>query len=253
MRLVVVGCSGSYPGPESPASCYLVQAEDGERTWRVLLDLGSGALGSLHHVADPLSVDAVFISHLHPDHWFDMSGYYVLRKYHPAGPQPRIPVYGPRGVAERMARGYGLPENPGMSEEFDFRSYDEHTPVTIGPLRFEVAQVAHPVEAYAIKVTHGGRSLVYSGDTGPCESLVDLSRGADLLLAEAAFREGEDNPKDLHMTGKEAAEIGVRAGVDRLVLTHVPPWYDPKLALEEARPVFDGPVELAHCHASYDI
>jgi ribonuclease BN (tRNA processing enzyme) len=253
MRLVVIGCSGSYPGPDSPASCYLVEAEEGGRTWRVLLDLGSGALGSLQQVTDPLSIDAVFISHLHPDHWFDMSGYYVMRKYHPSGAQPPIPVYGPRGVAERMASGYGLPSNPGMSEEFTFTTYDEQAAVMVGPLRFEVTKVAHPVDAYAIKVTHGDRTLVYSGDTGPCEALVELSRGADLLLAEAAFREGEDNPKDLHMTGKEAAEIAVLAGVERLVLTHVPPWYDAKLALEEARPVFDGPLELAHCHATYEV
>jgi ribonuclease BN (tRNA processing enzyme) len=252
MRLTVVGCSGSYPGPESPASSYLVEADDGERTWRVLLDLGSGALGPLHDFIDPLAVDAVLISHLHPDHWFDMSGYYVLRKYHPAGPQPRIPVYGPHGVAERMASGYGLAADPGMREEFSFSTYDEQAPVTVGPLTFEVARVAHPVEAYAIKVTHRGRSFVYSGDTGPCEALVELSRGSDLLLAEAAFREGEDNPRDLHMTGKDAAEVAVRAGVGRLVLTHIPPWYDPKLALEEARPVFDGPLELAHVGATYD-
>ena len=253
MRLTVVGCSGSYPGPDSPASSYLVEAEDGDRTWRVLLDLGSGALGPLHGVVDPLSIDAVFISHLHPDHWFDMSGFYVLRKYHPSGPQPRIPVYGPRGIAKRMAMAYGLAEQPGMNEEFDFREYDEQCPVTVGPLTLSVARVAHPVATYAIKVTHGGRSFVYSGDTGPCQALVDLARDADLLLAEAAFREGEDNPTGLHMTGKEAGETAARAGAHRLVLTHIPPWYEKAHALEEARPVFRGPLDLARCGATYDL
>ena len=94
MRLTVVGCSGSYPGPDSPASCYLLEAEHddgtGSRTWRVLLDLGSGALGALQRYADPLAVDAVLLSHLHADHCLDLCGYYVLRKYHPSGPQPRI-------------------------------------------------------------------------------------------------------------------------------------------------------------------
>ena len=253
MRLVVIGCSGSYPGPDSPASSYLVEAEDGDRTWRVLLDLGSGALGSLQQVRDPLSIDAVLISHLHPDHWFDLSGYYVMRKYHPSGPQPRIPVYGPPGTAEHMAKAYGLPLKPGMNEEFEVFTYDRLGPITIGPLRFDVATVAHPVDAYAIKVTHGDTALVYSGDTGPCEALVELSRGVDLLLAEAAFRDGEANPRDLHMTGREAAQAAVRAGVGRLVLTHVPPWYDARLALEEARPVFSGPLDLAHTHATYEL
>jgi ribonuclease BN (tRNA processing enzyme) len=253
VRLTVIGCSGSYPGPESPASSYLAEADDGDRTWRVLLDLGSGALGSLQRHVDPLSVDAIFLSHLHPDHFFDVSGYYVMRKYHPAGPQPRIPVFGPRGVAKRVANAYGLAEKPGMSNEFDFREYDARQTYRVGPLAFEVALVCHPVEAYALKVSHGDRSFVYSGDTGPCPSLVELARGTDLLLAEAAFREGEDNPKGLHMTGREAAEAAGAARARRLVLTHIPPWYDGEAALEEARPVFDGPLHLARSGATYEI
>ncbi len=253
MRLTVIGCSGSYPGPESPASCYLVEADDGDRVWRILLDLGSGALGRLHEFADPLSIDAVFISHLHPDHWFDMSGYYVMRKYHPSGAQPRIPVYGPKGVAQQMARAYGLSDRPGMTEEFDFREHDARSTVTVGPLTVEVAEMAHPVKTYAMKVSHQGRSLTYSADTAPCDGLVELARDTDLLLAEASFREGEDNPAGLHMTGKEAAEVAVRAGAGRLVLTHIPPWYDAKVALDEARPVFDGSLDLARSGVTYDL
>lgn len=253
MRLTVVGCSGSYPGPESPASCYLVEAEDDARTWRILLDLGSGALGRLHEYADPLSIDAVFISHLHPDHFFDVSGYYVLRKYHPSGPQPRIPIYGPRGTAKRVANAYGLAAKPGMSREFDFHEYGSQRTFEVGPLTVEVTPVAHPIESYATKVSRGDRSFVYSGDTGPCRSLVELAKGTDLLLAEAAFREGDDNPKDLHMTGRQAAETAVQAGVGRLILTHIPPWYDRDATFAEARPVFDGLLELARGGATYEL
>ena len=253
MRLTVVGCSGSYPGPDSPASCYLVEAGEGDRVWRVLLDLGSGALGRLHDFVDPLVIDAVFISHLHPDHFFDMSGFYVLRKYHPTVRPPRIPVYGPRGVAERMAVAYGLGEDPGMTEEFAFEEYDEGVPMQVGPLTVEVTKVTHPIESFAIRVTHQGRSLAYSGDTGPCEALVDLAKGSDLLLAEAAFREGQENPVGLHLTGKDAAQAALRAGAGRLVLTHVPPWYDGQDALAEARPLFEGPLELARSGATYDV
>jgi ribonuclease BN (tRNA processing enzyme) len=253
MRLTVIGCSGSYPGPDSPASSYLVEADDGSRTWRLLLDLGSGALGKLQELSDPLAIDAVFLSHLHPDHWFDMSGYYVLRKYHPAGTQPRIPVYGPRGTGRRMAEAYGLPSTPGMGQEFDVHEYDEQQPVSVGPVKVEVVQVLHPVDAFALKVTHEGRSLVYSGDTAFCEALVGLTRGADLLLAEAAFREGDDNPPNLHMTGRDAALTAVQAGVPRLVLTHVPPWFDRQDAYDDARPVFGGQLELARCGETYEV
>ena len=261
MRLTVVGCSGSYPGPESAASCYLLEAdhtsESGEiRTWRILLDLGNGALGQLHRYADPLSIDAVFVSHLHADHCLDLCGYYVMRKYHPTGPQPRIPVWGPAGTAERMARAYDLPLDPGMTEEFDFREYSsrEHdVPIDFGPFRIEAHQVVHPVAAFALKVTADGRTLVYSGDTGPCAALDEVATDAHLLLAEASFQSDADNPPDLHLTGADCGRTASRAGVERLVLTHIPPWHDAAVAEAEARAEWSGPVDLARAGATYDI
>ena len=255
MRLTIVGCSGSYPGPDSAASCYLLEAEHTSegttRTWRILLDLGNGALGQLHRYADPLAIDAVLVSHLHADHCLDLCGYYVMRKYHPTGPQPRIPVWGPAGTAERMARAYDLPEDPGMTEEFAFREYDG--PVELGPFRIEVREVVHPVTAYALKVTADGRTLVYSGDTGPCAALDEVAAGADLLLAEASFQTGDDNPPDLHLTGADCGRTASAAGVGRLVLTHVPPWHDAARAEAEARAEWDGPVELARAGATYEV
>ncbi len=255
MRLTIVGCSGSYPGPESTASCYLLEAEhtsEGEtRTWQVLLDLGNGALGQLHRYVDPLTIDAVLVSHLHADHCLDLCGYYVMRKYHPTGPQPRIPVWGPDGTADRMARAYDLPVDPGMHEEFDFRVYDG--PLELGPFVVEARQVVHPVTAYALKVTAGGRTLVYSGDTGPCDALDDAATGADLLLAEASFETGTDNPPDLHMTGADCGRTAARADVGMLVLTHIPPWHDPAVAEAEARGEWRGSVEVARAGATYDV
>lgn len=253
MRLTVIGCSGSYPGPDSPASCYLVEDERDGRTWRILLDLGSGALGALQQYVDPLTVDAVFLSHLHPDHVSDITGFYVLRRYHPDGPQPRIPVYGPKGTANRMASAYGLSPSPGMHDEFDFRVLEEDQPVVVGPFTVTVAKVVHPVEAFAIRVSDGQGSFVYSGDTAPSDALVRLAKGSDLLLAEASFREGVENPEELHMTGKEAAEAALEAGVGTLVLTHIPPWYDKQETLAEAEPVYDGRLELARSGATYDL
>ena len=256
MRLTIVGCSGSYPGPESPASCYLLEqehtSESGEtRTWRILLDLGNGALGQLHRYADPLAVDAVFLSHLHADHCLDLCGYYVMRKYHPAGAQPRIPVWGPAGTATRMARAYDLPEDPGMTEEFDFREHGGT--VQVGPFTVEAREVVHPVPAYALRIGAGGRTLVYSGDTGPCDALDELAAGADLLLAEASFLASADNPPDLHLTGEECGRTAAKAEVGRLVLTHVPPWHDASVVEQEARAEWDGPLDLARAGATYDL
>ncbi|MGB0100655.1 MAG: MBL fold metallo-hydrolase [Nocardioides sp.] len=252
MRLTIVGCSGSYPGPESPASCYLLEADDSSgRTWRVLLDLGNGALGALHRYGDPLAVDAVLLSHLHADHCLDLCGYYVLRKYHPTGAQPRIPVWGPEGTADRMARAYDLPSDPGMHGEFDFREWTGT--VEIGPFSVTPVPVAHPVPAYGLRVAAGGATLAYTGDTGPTPALDDLARDADLLLAEASFRAGDSSPPDLHLTGADGGAVAERSGVKRLVLTHIPPWFDPKGALAEATAAYDGPVELAVPGAVYEV
>lgn len=255
MRMTVIGCSGSFAGPDSPASCYLVEAVDPDdpgRTWRVLLDLGSGALGALQRYASPLDVDAVLFSHLHPDHYFDISGLYVMWKYHPEGPRPPIPVHGPVGVGAQAARSYGLPDDPGMSAEFDFHEYAE-APVVVGPITVRPVRVVHPVPAYALRVEADGAVLTYSGDTGPCDALVEAAKGADLLLCEAAFQTGGRNPSDLHLTGADAAAAAAAAGAGRLVLTHIPPWHDKQVAFDEARAGYDGPVELAATGATYDL
>jgi ribonuclease BN (tRNA processing enzyme) len=251
LRLTIVGCSGSYPGPDSPASCYLVEAEHEGRVWRILLDLGNGALGALQRYADPLAIDAVLLSHLHADHCIDMTSYYVLRKYHPNGQQPPIPVWGPKGTARRLARAYDLPRRPGMEEEFEFHRF--RGPFEVGPFLINPIAVDHPVPAYAFRIEAAGTVLAYTGDTGPTEALLELAEGADLLLAEASFRDGDDNPASLHLTGAQAGEVAARAGARRLVLTHVPPWHDSDGMLAEAGTVYDGPAELAVAGAVYPL
>ncbi len=253
MRLTVVGCSGSYAGPDSAASSYLLEADDADgRTWRVLLDLGSGALGPLQRFVDPLALDAVLISHLHADHYFDISGLYVIWKYHPDGAPAPIPVWGPRGIAAQTARAYGLAEHPGMSAEFDFHEYGEQ-PVEIGPFTVRPTRLSHPVLSYGLRVEADGKVLAYSGDTGPCDELQQVARGATLFLCEAAFVESEDNPVDLHLTGKQAGANAAAAGVGTLVLTHIPPWHRREVALEEARESFAGAVELAAPGSTYEL
>lgn len=261
MRLTVVGCSGSVPGPTSAASSYLVEADDPEgsgRTWRLLLDLGSGALGPLQGVVALASLDAVLLSHLHPDHCLDLCGLYVARAYGPRLPPTapaRLPVHGPTGTAERLALAYGTEPAPGLDGQLDVRTWVVGERLAYGPLDVEVAPVRHPVEAYAMRLTERatGRVLVYSGDTDSCPELVELARDADLLLAEAAFVEGRDDTRGIHLTGRRAAEAAHEAGARRLLLTHLPPWNDPAVALAEARSAWDGPTGLAVPGAVHDV
>ena len=247
MRLRVVGCAGSFPSPDSAASCYLVTADDATgRTWRVLLDLGSGALGPLQRVVRPRDVDAVLLSHLHADHCLDLCGLYVALRYHPDGPPAdRVRVHGPASTGRRLSHAYALDGEPAMAEVFDVREWSDRTAVPIGPLRVTPYRVEHPVEAYGLRVEHAGAVLAYTGDTDSCPALLPLADGADLLLSEASFSEGRDNTRGVHLTGRRAGQAAALAGAGRLVLTHLPAWTDPAAAVAEAREVYPGPVLTA--------
>ncbi len=132
-----------------------------------------------------------------------------------------------------MAKAYDLDEDPGMNEEFDFIPYGT-TRLAFGPFSITAREVVHPVTAFALRVEAEGRTLAYSGDSGVCPGLDDTARGADLFLCEASFLEGAPNPPDLHLTGAEAGRTAADAGVQRLLLTHIPPWHDPQVVLGEA-------------------
>jgi ribonuclease BN (tRNA processing enzyme) len=122
----------------------------------------------------------------------------------------------------------------------------------LGPFEVTLARTAHPIECYAIRLTAGGRSLVYTGDTGPSERVVELALGADVLLAEAAHPPGPDLPPGLHLTGREAGQHAAAAGVGRLLLTHIPSWVDEIGQLFTASQVFSE-TELVRAGATYEI
>jgi len=247
MRLTAIGCSGSFPGPDSPGSSYLVEHEG----FRLLLDLGSGALGPLQRHADLLEIDAVVLSHLHADHCLDMCSYVVVRRYHPAGVPPRLPVYGPRGTHGRLAAAYEPTSTQSLSDVFDFNALEPGAR-ELGPFQLQVDRVDHPVETFAVRLSAGGRVLTYSGDTGPSDALVRLATGSDALLCEASFEDG-DGPAHLHLSGQEAGEHARKAGVGRLLVTHIPPWANAARIMAEADAAFHGPIDKVAAGVSYDI
>lgn len=234
----MVGCSGSFPGPESPASSYLLE-HDGAR---ILLDLGNGALGPLQRYADLYAIDGVILSHLHVDHFIDLCSYYVALKYCPDGPKRPVPVWGPADTADRLVAAYGRGVDDGITRQFDVRPLQQT--FSVGPFAITTRRMIHPVEAYAVRVEAGGSSITYSGDTGPTPNLPDLARGSDVALFEASFLSDEPNPADLHLTGREAGKAAAAADAARLVLTHLVPWHPTDRVLAEATEEFPG-AELA--------
>ena len=258
MHLTVLGCSGSGPGPTSPASGYLVTAGD----VALVLDLGNGSFGALLRHLDPWRLSAVALSHLHADHCADVANLVVHRRYDPAAPPaaPPLPVFAPSEAPERLAAAYAASAEErattDLSDVLAFR------PVAaggaVGELTLTAAPVAHPVEAYALRVEHAGAALVYSGDTGPCPALVELARDADVLLCEASWPHAvpgryTEPPPGVHLSGRQAGEHAAAAGVGRLLLTHLPVWCDAAAVLAEAREAFAGPVELVVPDATYEV
>ena len=324
MRVTVVGCAGSFPGPDSPASCYLLEAEgfrlvidlgngalgvlqryaglfdidaicvshlhadhcadlgtywvvrqypdDGPkppipvhgprgtadrvaglgsaavpavqaRGFRLVIDLGNGALGVLQRYAGLFDIDAICVSHLHADHCADLGTYWVVRQYPDDGPKPPIPVHGPRGTADRVA-GLGSAAVPAVQARFTFHELEPGS-FGIGPFRLTAERMSHPVETFGFRVEHAGWRLAYSADTGESEALVRLAAGADALLCEASFLDGQDTRPDLHLTARQAAAHAARAGVGQLVLTHLVPWNDRDRTLAEADGIYTGPLSLA--------
>jgi ribonuclease BN (tRNA processing enzyme) len=248
MRLTVLGCAGSFPGPESACSAYLVE-EDG---FRLLIDFGSGSLSALQRYAGLRAVDAILLTHLHCDHMLDACTYVVVRRYDPSGPLPALPVYAPAGAPDRIAAAYSQEEGP-VDDVYTFYGLQPGT-FPIGPFSVTVDRVNHPVETYGVRLESKGRVLTYSSDTAPCEALVRLAMGADLFLCEASYIDGVDNPPDLHLTGREAAEVATKAGVGQLLLTHlVAAWGSEADTWDAASAAFSGPIEVVRPGARYEI
>jgi ribonuclease BN (tRNA processing enzyme) len=255
VRLTVLGCSGSVVGPDSPASGYLLRAPD---TPPLVIDFGGGVLGTLQRHVDPRSVH-VLLSHLHADHCLDLAGLFVWRRYHPlakSAPVGKALLYGPNDTWSRLGAAsspYGG-EIDDCTDIFEVRHWAAGEPVTLGVLTVVPQPVSHPTESFALRITDpSGASLVYSGDTGMCDSLTKLARDADVFLCEASWTHSDERPRNLHLSGTEAGRVAATAGVRELLLTHIPPWTSREDVISEAKAEFDGPVHAVTCGETFDI
>jgi ribonuclease BN (tRNA processing enzyme) len=240
LQLTVLGCSGTHPGPDRMCSSYLVECEG----YRLLLDCGNGSLSNLQRRHDVGDIDAVIISHLHPDHFADLYGLYYALRFHPDGPRS-VPVYAPRGAWEFAAQ--LLDSADTFAETCRFETATAGDVLDLGPLKVTLFASSHPVETLASRVEGGGHVIAYSGDSGPTENLQHAARDADLFLADATWLERDRPlPTAVHMTGFEAGRTAAEAAAQRLMVTHVFPSNDPNETAAEAARAYDGEIIVAH-------
>jgi ribonuclease BN (tRNA processing enzyme) len=237
--LTVLGTDGSYPGPGGCNSGYLLQA--GEfATW---MDTGPGTMANLQlHL--PLSrLDAVVVSHAHPDHWSDLEGLYVAMRYFLG--RKGLPIYAPEGLRDLM-----VGEKPDGT--FDWRVIADGESAQVGPARWNWSRTDHPVETLASRVEVGGRALAYSADTGPAWELSSLGEGIQLALVEATMTLQEEGSIQ-HLSARQAGRTAAKAGAERLLITHFAPPIDREVSLAEAIAAFGGPVEVAEVGKTWTV
>jgi len=253
MRLTVLGCSGSYPGPGQACSGYLVRSA-GATT---VLDLGSGTLANLQQHVAVDAVDAVVLTHEHPDHWLDLTLLRTAMRHvlHLEG----LAVYGPAGVLERATALTGA-----LAPTFRWTTVDDGSTAEVGDQRLRFSRTDHPVETLAVRVdvdvaigTGTGtevdaRALVYTADTGPAWAPGGRIDDVDLLLCEATLRTADEGRLQ-HLSGRQAGALAQAVRARRLLLTHVSPDVDPLAQQAAAAAAFDGPVDIATTHETYDV
>jgi ribonuclease BN (tRNA processing enzyme) len=234
--LTVLGSCAAFPEPGRACNGFAID-RDG---FRLVLDLGYATLPRLLRLWPDAAVDAVVITHEHPDHCVDLHGLFRTRYYGPPS-TARLPLYCPPGVLERLG---------GLEPDADLRAVFDVHPLpgrhVVGPWELTGLALPHHVPNAGIRLTDDDVTLAYTGDTGPTPALAELGRDADLFIVEATDRHGEtEQPQRNLMTSREAGHWATRAGAHRLMLTHFWPGNDRAASVAAARTEFAGEVLAA--------
>jgi ribonuclease BN (tRNA processing enzyme) len=242
LTVTVLGTSGTYPAVDTACSGYLLRTA----STSVWLDCGTGTFANLQRHLSLTDLDGIVCSHSHPDHWLELPVALNALRYGMRQPKAQLPLYWTADTAEKFAAVNGGPPDP----TFASHVIDASSTVRIGDMDFRFSRTDHPVETLAVRVDAGGRSIVYSSDTGNGWELSSLGPDIDVALVEATLDESEVDVVQ-HLTARQAGSQAARAGVAGLVLIHLAPGSDPEARMAEANDAFDGPVAVARIDERY--
>jgi ribonuclease BN (tRNA processing enzyme) len=221
MRLTVLGTGTARPVADTPASGVLVQTAAAA----VLFDIGSGVAAKLEAVLGATNLTGLVVGHYHADHWIDLA---PLRYRFPWGePAPKpLPIFLPPGAPEKLEHlAAAINERPRFFDvAFEVTEYVSDEPFRIGDLTITPHPVGHYVPAWSMEIrADSGERIVYAGDMGPSEAIVELAREADLLILEATLENGAfDDARRGHLSTEEALDHVRRSGARRGLLVHYP-------------------------------
>ncbi|MED3623058.1 MBL fold metallo-hydrolase [Bacillus thermocopriae] len=236
MKLTVIGFWGGYPKKNAASAGYLLEHEG----FQLLIDCGSGVLSKLQNVLAPEELDAVILSHYHPDHIADIGVLQHARLIQGfLGKEvPTLPIYGHSFNKQEFSKLTYKNITKGVA-------YDPSQLLTVGPFNISFLKTDHPVPCYAMKIEAGGKKLVYTADSAFKEEFIGFSIGADVLLCECNFYGGQDGKSAGHMNSIEAGQFAQQAAVHQLILTHLPHYGNLSDLLYEASREFTGIIKLA--------
>lgn len=244
MLLTVLGNNGPFPAAGGACSGYLIN----EGNTNILVDCGNGVLSNLLKIMPFERLDAIILTHLHSDHMSDMM---VLRY----AIQTKIS----RGVMKNPMHVYAPPEPVEEYQRLDLKGIFNLKPVTpelalsFGSMKIIFREMKHPVRCYGVSFESGGKRFVFSGDTSWSQSIIEFSKGADVVMLDAGLMAKDKTSDNVpHLTARECGLVAKEAGVGKLLLTHFWPEYNVNDLLKEARENFSN-VEAVKLMGIYEI
>jgi ribonuclease BN (tRNA processing enzyme) len=243
IKVTTLGSSGSFAGPGGACTGYLVEA-GGAKVW---LDAGPGTLANLQCHCGLEDLDAIVLTHEHPDHWLELPVAFNALKFFVE--RSGLPVY---GTAPNKVLAMALNHDP-LEPILDWRITADGSTTRIGDQNWSFSRTDHYVETLAIRVDVNGTSFGFSSDTGPGWELADLGPGLDLALCEASFLADKESAGVLHLSARQAGATAKDADVGQLVITHVAPNVDAAASVVEASEAFGAAVGLAEVGAVFEV
>ena len=246
LNVTILGSGTCVPSLERSSCSVLLEIEN----QKMIIDIGPGTMRRLLRAETTLSqVSHIFLSHFHPDHSGELVPFLFASKY---------PMHARRQTPLTIVAGYGFSDffkglHSVYGEWIDIGesllniielNNTTRAQQSFDNFELESMPVRHRPESLAYRITAtNGASVVYSGDTDVCDSLVDIAKSADLFICESAFP--DDLKKEGHLTPSRAGDIAARANVQKLVLTHFYPECETRNIEKECRKTFSGELVLA--------